>query len=696
MMNMSGCITAPLKEEEENSSLKKNKIFALIGLLLAALLCLAACGGPGGDPAPGGSGGSQTQYRLSRPGNKTVLTIVSGSENKELEPLLERFVEEQKIDLDMRYKGSLDIMRELGAPRVPYDAVWPASSLWISMGDTRHRVKHLESVSTTPVVFGIRQSLARQLGFVDRPVSVRDILDKIRSGELRFCMTSATQSNSGASAYIGFLYALLDNPDVITMQDLANPQLSRDITDLLAGVDRSSGSSEWLKTLFLEGDFDAMVNYESLILSTNAQLVKERREPLQIIYPYDGLSLSDSPLGYVDQGDKDKEEAFLKLQAFLMSPEIQKEIQQYGRRTGYSGIAQEYQSVFNPAWGADTQRVLSPIKMPERDVLTAALDLYQSQFRKPSLTVYCLDYSGSGGMCNERSSPSVQNCTFSGNTATGTFGGGGMYNYDDSSPAVVNCTFSGNTATSTGGGMHNGFNSGPMAVNCTFSGNTAQSGGGMFSVDGASPTAANTILWGNTARSDARGPDIFQSEGTLTLDHCVVGIYKLADGTSEPVTDSLITDDPQLIALNRAGSVTAVPAKAYIYALQAGSPALNAGLNVSTLVGGVPVPAADQRGTERPYGAGVDIGAFEGEVDTVTITYAGKGMVCDAGRGGRQERRQLDKRRVGPGGYNGNKRESRRRNPGGGGDLQPGRCRNGHLPFAEGHQGLRRLCRNRG
>ena len=36
-------------------------------------------------------------------------------------------------------------------------------------------------------------------------------------------MTSATQSNSGCSAYIGFLYALLGNPDVITSESLQTP-----------------------------------------------------------------------------------------------------------------------------------------------------------------------------------------------------------------------------------------------------------------------------------------------------------------------------------------------------------------------------------------------------------------------------------------------------------------------------------------
>ena len=34
-------------------------------------------------------------------------------------------------------------------------------------------------------------------------------------------MTSATQSNSGCSAYIGFLYALLGGPEVITSEELA-------------------------------------------------------------------------------------------------------------------------------------------------------------------------------------------------------------------------------------------------------------------------------------------------------------------------------------------------------------------------------------------------------------------------------------------------------------------------------------------
>jgi uncharacterized repeat protein (TIGR01451 family) len=100
-----------------------------------------------------------------------------------------------------------------------------------------------------------------------------------------------------------------------------------------------------------------------------------------------------------------------------------------------------------------------------------------------------------GGMCNYfSSSPTVSNCTFSGNTAVI---GGGMFNLDP--PTVIHCTFSGNTATVNGGGMNNDELSLPTVTNCTFSGNTANRGGGMYNNGIGSPTVTNCIFSGNTA-----------------------------------------------------------------------------------------------------------------------------------------------------------------------------------------------------
>ena len=147
--------------------------------------------------------------------------------------------------------------------------------------------------------------------------------------------------------------------------------------------------------MFLEGNYDAMVNYESLIIAANRELTAAGREPLYAVYPYDGLTVADSPLAYVDHGNSDKEKALLKVQEYLLSDEAQEEIRKTGRRTAFTEDYSDYSEVFRTDWGIDTSKILSPITMPAEDTLMKALNLYQTAFRKPSLSVYCLDFSGS-------------------------------------------------------------------------------------------------------------------------------------------------------------------------------------------------------------------------------------------------------------------------------------------------------------
>src|SRR5207248_497874 len=148
---------------------------------------------------------------------------------------------------------------EGGAPG--YDAVWPANSLWIDLGDKGHVVKHQASIMRSPVVFGVKKSVAAKLGWVGKDVPVEQILRAAQAGRLRFMMTSATQSNSGASAYLGFLYAFAGRPEVLTQAHLKDPKVRDRIKRILGTVDRSSGSSGWLKDLFLQkyDRYDAMV-----------------------------------------------------------------------------------------------------------------------------------------------------------------------------------------------------------------------------------------------------------------------------------------------------------------------------------------------------------------------------------------------------------------------------------------------------
>ena len=164
--------------------------------ILALALILTACSPTLSDSTASADNSSGGEHTFNYGGDVT-LRILSGSENQELEGILDDFARERGVNIEMDYRGSLDIMRTLQGESIDYDAVWPASSLWLTAGDTQYRVKHAQSISVTPVVFGIRQSLAEELGFVGREVSVSDLLSAIQSGKLNFCMTSATQSNSG-------------------------------------------------------------------------------------------------------------------------------------------------------------------------------------------------------------------------------------------------------------------------------------------------------------------------------------------------------------------------------------------------------------------------------------------------------------------------------------------------------------------
>ncbi|MFB3105308.1 MAG: hypothetical protein ACE1ZA_10295, partial [Pseudomonadales bacterium] len=140
-----------------------------------------------------------------------------------------------------------------------------------------------------------------------------------------------------------------------------------------------------------------------------------------------------------------------------------------------------------------------------------------------------------GGMFNDNSSPIVSGCNFSGNRASGGKDGGGgwgggMYNVNGSAPAITNCVFADNRGMFGGGimnrfssptlndciftgnlvfgdgkdygfgaGMLNLFDSAPTIVNCTFSQNSAVSGGGgLNTFSGGNPAVSDSIFCGNT------------------------------------------------------------------------------------------------------------------------------------------------------------------------------------------------------
>ena len=117
---------------------------------------------------------------------------------------------------------------------------------------------------------------------------------------------------------------------------------------------------------------------------------------MYLIYPVDGVSICDSPLVFMNNGDEEKKANFLEFQEYILSTEGQNILSSLGRRTWYGGVTDKVdKTVFNPDWGIDTTKYISSVKYPSKDVIKEALLLYQELFRKPVHVVFCLDYSGS-------------------------------------------------------------------------------------------------------------------------------------------------------------------------------------------------------------------------------------------------------------------------------------------------------------
>ncbi|UCC31161.1 MAG: right-handed parallel beta-helix repeat-containing protein [Phycisphaerales bacterium] len=216
-----------------------------------------------------------------------------------------------------------------------------------------------------------------------------------------------------------------------------------------------------------------------------------------------------------------------------------------------------------------------------------------------------------GGMCNEAgSSPMVADCLFSGNAGLGGHGGG-MANYDGSNPNVVNCMFSANWGGWSGGAVYNESNSHSNVTNCTFSQNDAANDTGrVMANNSASATVTNSVLW-HSAEALYDRPEILL-EGS---DPAVVVTYSLVrDGTDQPWFGVGCLDvDPLFVDPD--GLDDTFGTEDDDVHLQPGSPGIDAGHNKGVTVtadldGNPRIMDGDSDGTDT-----VDMGAFEYTLD---------------------------------------------------------------------------------
>jgi len=365
-------------------------------LLAAALLLVTACTRPEKEAAEGYVDDART------------LSFVAGSEQeKVIEAVVEPWCAQRGLTCAFTLKGSVDQARLLAGGSRDYDAYWFASSVFLQVGDAANVLQDVEPMFLTPIVFAGWRSEMERLGFAgESDVPIERILTAVESGDTSVWVTNPTQSNSGATVLFGFLNHFAGNGpgQALTREQLDAKAVDEGITRFIRAMDATPPSSGTLMNdcVARPDACRTLFTYEDLVIEKNQELVAQGREPLVVTYPKGALAISDAPLGFFPHGtasDAGKRQALGELRNHLLTdPGAREKLLDLGRRpvTGV-GLSLENAdpAVFNPAWGIRATLTEQPIQYPAAPVIEAALDRYQTHYRRPVDVYYCLDGSGS-------------------------------------------------------------------------------------------------------------------------------------------------------------------------------------------------------------------------------------------------------------------------------------------------------------
>jgi Ca-activated chloride channel family protein len=340
-------------------------------------------------------------------GNAKTLNIIAGSEQETiLNEIVLPWCKDKGITCNFVLKGSVDQAQLLKEGNAPYDIFWFASDVFLQIGDQDGKLTHVQPMFITPLVYAGWQSEMQKLGFVGRDdVTLAEILSAVESGKTTTWLTNPTQSNSGATVLFGFMnYFAGNGPNVaLTQQQLDSPAVQDGITRFSRAMNQTPPSSGTLMNDCVKNEnvCRSLFVYEALVIEKNLELTKQGHEPLYVVYPKETLAIANAPMGFLSHGGSAaaaKEKNMVALQDYLLSDQGQQRVLALGRRPVKSiglTLTNPDKKVFNDAWGIKSTVRLQAFTYPSVSVIQQALNRYQTLYRNPVDSVYCLDGSGS-------------------------------------------------------------------------------------------------------------------------------------------------------------------------------------------------------------------------------------------------------------------------------------------------------------
>ncbi|HUQ59563.1 vWA domain-containing protein [Lentzea sp.] len=233
------------------------------------------------------------------------LKVLASTELADLAPVLAELRKATGVELAVEYRGTVEASRSLAG----FDLAWLSSGRFLRLRGAEPELS--ASVMTSPVVLGVKRGKRAALG--ERPTWA-DIADRAAVGEFRYGMADPRVSGGGMAALIGVATAAAGTGAPLRPQDVSCDRLQ----GFLAG--RAFDVPDPVAEFTRRSDVDGLVAHESELLALNAS---GRVEPLEIVYPRDGIVLSDYPLMLVEPAHR---ESYDRVVEWLRSSAAQKMI----------------------------------------------------------------------------------------------------------------------------------------------------------------------------------------------------------------------------------------------------------------------------------------------------------------------------------------------------------------------------------
>ncbi|MBC6461045.1 vWA domain-containing protein [Actinomadura sp. HBU206391] len=347
-------------------------------LMATAVLLAAAC--QGGDGKGDG---------------RAVLRVLGGSELADLGPILAQAERDTGVRVQMDYAGTLDGVQRVLDGKVDgrYDAIWFSSNRYLSLHPgAQSRLGTATKTMSSPVVLGVRASVAARLGWDAKPPTWAGVARAVAEQGFTYGMTSPAASNSGFSALVAVAAAL--SGDGAALDAASIDRIAPRLEGFFAGQTLTAGSSGWLSDSYVRRvaqgasagpPVDGLVNYESVLLSLNES--GRLHERLTIVHPADGVVTADYPLTLLAGASDGARDGHHRLTDYLRRPDVQRRI-----------MTQAHRRPVNPQVRPDGRFRTAPPELPfpaRLDAVDALIGAYFDRIRRPARTVYVLDVSGS-------------------------------------------------------------------------------------------------------------------------------------------------------------------------------------------------------------------------------------------------------------------------------------------------------------